>query len=234
MENPRTLPAVGLSEAMQMPSMRTAVPAPPTAVVPPTVAEAELVERARTDPEAFGRLYEIHYDRILNYIYRRTLNVALAEELTSNTFFKALRHLPRYRRRTAFQAWLYRIAGNEIKMHWRGEQRRRRRETQCEHADLDQVCSISSETDNPQQTEQLALVNKALSKLPHRYQTVLALRYFEGLKNDEIAQVLGKKIGTVKSLISRGLVRLRKSIDAANATFTPRRHSQDEAGGERP
>jgi len=61
-------------------------------------AEAELVARARTSPEAFGRLYEAHYSRILNYIYRRTLSAETAEELTSNTFFKALRSLGTYRK----------------------------------------------------------------------------------------------------------------------------------------
>lgn len=56
-------------------------------------SEAELVQRAKDDPAAFGQLYEAHYSRILNYIYRSVLNVAVAEELTSNTFFKALRAL---------------------------------------------------------------------------------------------------------------------------------------------
>src|SRR5262245_27203593 len=70
--------------------------------------EAELVERARREPAAFGELYEAHYSAILNYLYRRTLSASLAEELTSNTFFKAMRGLPDYRSRPGirFRTWL--------------------------------------------------------------------------------------------------------------------------------
>ena len=216
-----------------MPSIDNPLLARPTAVAPPTPTEAVLVERARSDPRAFGALYEIHYERILNYIYRRTLNVALAEELTSNTFFKALRHLPRYRRRTPFQAWLYRIATNEIKMHWRTEKRRRARQETFAGADLDRVYFTSPEADDRERIRQIALLNEALRRLPDRYQTVLVLRYFEGLKHRQIADVLGKKTGTVKSLVSRGLARLRTIIDA-DATFPHCGHFQDEAGGEKP
>ena len=90
-----------------------------------SVGDAELIERAKTDPEAFGRLFEAYYDRIITYTYRCSLNLAVAEDLTSNTFFKALRGLPKYRHRVSFLAWLYRIAANEVRMHWRSESRRR-------------------------------------------------------------------------------------------------------------
>lgn len=222
-----------MPESMQMPSIDRTILDRPTTAAPPTPTEAVLVERARSDPQAFGTLYEIHYDRILNYVYRRTLNVALAEELTSNTFFKALRHLPRYRRRTPFQAWLYRIATNEIKMHWRTEKRRRTRQETFAIAELDRVCFPSTEADDRERIQQVALLNEALRRLPDRYQTVLALRYFEGLKHRQIADVLGKKTGTVKSLVSRGLARLRKIIDA-DATFPHGRHFPLEASGEKP
>ena len=91
-------------------------------------AEAELVLRAKTDPAAFGELYEAHYSAILNYLYRRTLSVADAEELTSDTFFKALQGLAGYEPREAvrFRSWLYRIATNEARMYWRGRRGGRR------------------------------------------------------------------------------------------------------------
>ena len=85
--------------------------------------EAKLVERARTQPEAFGQLYDRYYSVVLNYIFRRTLDVALAEELTSNTFFNALRALGGYENRGKFLAWLYRIAGNEIRLNWRARRK---------------------------------------------------------------------------------------------------------------
>ena len=84
--------------------------------------EAELAERAKTSPPAFGLLYERYYRKILGYVYRRTLDAAVAEELTSNTFFNALCALPAYEHRGHFAAWLYRIATNEIRFD--GETRR--------------------------------------------------------------------------------------------------------------
>jgi RNA polymerase sigma factor (sigma-70 family) len=85
--------------------------------------EAELVERAKTQPEAFGHLYDRYYSVVLNYVFRRTLDVAMAEELTSNTFFNALRGLGGYENRGKFLAWLYRIAGNEIRLNWRARRK---------------------------------------------------------------------------------------------------------------
>ena len=198
-----------------------AVPAPEVNGEP---NEAELVEQARSDPDAFGRLYEAHYSRILTYIYRRTLDVSVAEDLTSNTFLKALRSLPAYRHRAPFRAWLYRIATNEIRMHWRSEGRRRVRQQGTEwEADLERVSfgapAGESEEERRERMHGHARVHRCLEMLPERYRTVLVLRYFEGLHIGEIAHVLGKRAGTVKSLIHRGLKRLRKTMGGKSATF---------------
>jgi len=188
-------------------------------------SEAELIERARSDPDAFGRLYEAHYSRILNYIFRRTLDVSLAEDLTSNTFLKALRALPTYRHRAPFRAWLYRIATNEIRMHWRSQRKRQAvQEDAGRQADLERVVfspsAAETEEERRAQMHRYERVRECLGGLPERYQAVLVLRYFEGLRINEIAHVLGKRAGTVKSLIHRGLKRLRKSMGGKSATFS--------------
>ncbi len=103
-------------------------------------SERALIERARTSASAFGQLYEIHYSAILNYLYHRTLNVSAAEELTSNTFFKALNAIPSYRHKAPFRAWLYRIALNELHMYFRKEKRRTYTEqTYVWKEDLDRI-----------------------------------------------------------------------------------------------
>ena len=185
--------------------------------------EAELVERAKREPEAFGQLYDRYYSTILNYVYRRTLDVTLAEELTSNTFFNALRALPDYENRGKFGAWLYRIAGNEIKLNWRA--RRNRREGDCRwREELGRMRFASHQVNTAEEIEeqarQFAQLHDALSRLPERYQTILALRYFEAMSCEEVAEVLGKKIGTVKSLIHRGLQRLKRQFEGNGATFS--------------
>lgn len=187
-------------------------------------ADAELIERAKSDADAFGKLYEKHYSKILNYIYRRTLNVSTAEELTSNTFFKALRALPKYRRKGSFSAWLYRIATNEIKMHWRSESKRESKLINpVMQEEIERIYFAAPEAEAKEEIaekmKKFCELNKILKELPEKYETVLHLRYFEKLQINEIAGILGKRIGTVKSLIHRGLKRLRRRLENEDATF---------------
>ena len=183
----------------------------------------EITERGAVTPEAFGKLYELHYSSILNYIYRRMLDVHLAEELTSNTFFSALRALPKYSPKAPFRAWLYRIATNEIRMHWRSRKTRERNDPLREEQ-LRRVYFASPETQTPEEVEEkmrrFKRLHDSLLALPHRYQTVLVLKYFEKLPYNEIAQVLQKKEGTIKSLIHRGLKRLKRIMVQHDATFS--------------
>ena len=189
--------------------------------------EAELVERAKTQPEAFGHLYDRYYSVVLNYVFRRTLDVALAEELTSNTFFNALRALGGYENRGKFLAWLYRIAGNEIRLNWRARRKQHEGEARW-RAELGRVRfatdpAIATE-EVEEQARQFARLHEALSRLPERYQTILALRYFESLSCEEVAEVVGTKVGTVKSLIHRGLKQLRRQYEGDPATFQRNLH----------
>ena len=188
------------------------------------LSEQELIERARSHPAAFGRLYEANYARVLNYIYRRMLSIDVAEELTSNTFFKALRALPKYRHRAPFRFWLYRIASNEVKMYFRSKARRRASHTDPQWpAELKQVHFATSKMEKDEDREakmrQFSRLHQCIALLPERYQTVLALRYFEGLPYDDISRVLGKNVGTVRSLAHRGLKRLKRLLGEEGATF---------------
>jgi RNA polymerase sigma-70 factor (ECF subfamily) len=175
----------------------------------------QLVALAKTHPQFYGDLYERYYGRILNYAYRRTLDVAIAEEITSNVFFNALGGLPNYEHRGKFGAWLYRIAGNEIRLNWRAK-RRRPDDNANWRADYTRVRFAANRAataeEIEEQAQQFAKLHEALCRLPERYQSVLALRYFEGLSYEEVADVLEKKIGSVKSLIHRGLERLRREL----------------------
>jgi RNA polymerase sigma-70 factor (ECF subfamily) len=189
--------------------------------------EAELVEQAKSQPEAFGQLYDLYYSVVLNYVFRRTLDVALAEELTSNTFFNALRALPDYENRGKFLAWLYRIAGNEIRLN--GRARRLQQEGaarwRAEPGRVQFAADPAIATEEIEEQErQFARLHQALGRLPERYQTVLALRYFESLSYEDVALVVGLKLGTVKSLIHRGLEQLRRHYEKDGATFQQNLH----------
>lgn len=181
-------------------------------------AEHALVERAQGDPQAFGQLFEKYYLGVLGYAYRCTWNRAVAEDLTSATFLKALRSIHRYDHRARFSAWLYRIATNEIRMHWRTRSRaeaahRRACEESKQALTFRDASGLEASETAAEQTLVLVRVRDAVGRLPDRYRTVIMLRYFEGLPCDMVAEVLHRRIGTVKSLLHRGAKRLRVILE---------------------
>ena len=106
-----------------------------------------LVSAARHDTEAAGRLYDKYYNEILGYIYHCTFDGTVAEDLTSNVFLAVFRHLGRYRwRQVPFQAWLYRIATNEVRMHWRREKRVKIVSLQADNEAHDSALSAGGKT----------------------------------------------------------------------------------------
>lgn len=186
-------------------------------------ADVESLRRAIADPRAFGPLYELYYARVLNYAYHRTLSVCAAEEVTSNTFFKALRGLKGYRGKGPFSAWLLGIATNEVKMCWR-----RRGSPEAQAAWQEDLRRIyfdlhRPEADAADKLAAFAHLHGALNNLPEKYRAPLALRYFEGLSLEQVGQVLGRPAGTIKSLIHRGLEKLRRIL-SQDATWTDQQH----------
>ena len=162
-----------------------------------------LILMAREDVEAFGRLYDKYYKSIFRYIYHRTLDHTLTEDLTSNTFFAAFRNIGRYRwKRIPFSAWLYRIATNEICMHLR-------KQRQLSSMTLDPA----SAGENVMVEEDYADLHQAILRLKPIYQAVITLRFFEEKTISEISKITGKKEGTVKSQLHRGLEKLRYVLE---------------------
>ncbi len=182
--------------------------------------ERHIVEQARTDPEAFGAIFNEYYPKILAYTIRRTGNVAAAEEIVSETFTKALRNLSRYKwQGISIEAWLFRIAINEMRMYFRGNNATASldelylQEGFEPQSDYDLAGEAAEAQDRLERHEQFIRARNILNKLPSHYQDALLLRFMEQKKVSEIAQILGKKEGTIKSLLSRGLARLRTELD---------------------
>ena len=166
-----------------------------------------LVSAARHDSEAAGRLFDKYYGEIFGYIYHCSLDTHTAEDLTSNVFLSAFRHLGRYKlRQIPFRAWLYRIATNEVRMHWR---RRKRIKIVSLQPDNAEYVAEESTCDSLAEAEQYRLLHKALLELRMKYRTVVILRYFESKSIAEICEITGKKEGTVKAQLHRGLARLQ-------------------------
>lgn len=170
--------------------------------------EPSLVERAKRDPEAFGQLYDIYFDRIYGYIYRKTGDRSVAEDLTSDTFMKALANVKNYRYTgQPFVAWLYRIAANLVTDYYRS-----RRVT----ASLDEGLQIAAVGNDPEeaalQLDDQQAVARAIQTLSPDQQDVILLRFSGGLRLKEIAQVIGKTEGAVKALMFRALGGLKGKL----------------------
>lgn len=180
-----------------------------------------LVERAQKDPLAFGAIFDLYYKQILTYALRRTGDTATAEDIAAETFTKAMKSLWRYSwKGIPLSAWLYKIAGNEIRML--GRKRVMVSLDLLLEAGFDRADeSLAAERDALdvmlQSDAQFARVSTALRKLPYKYQEVIALRYMEGKSNGEVAAIVGKREGTVRSLISRGLTILREDLTQQSA-----------------
>ena len=180
--------------------------------------EKELVERARGDSEAFGEIYEQYYSQIFGYILRRTASIEIAQDITSEVFFKALKNLGQFHwRDIPFSSWLYRIATHEIANYFRKNNHR--------YSSLEEVSNLMSDS-NPtveselieaeaelKRHEAFLALHENISRLPAKYQEVITLRFFENKQLKEIVEILGKRQGTVKSLLHRGLAKLRELMD---------------------
>jgi RNA polymerase sigma-70 factor (ECF subfamily) len=158
---------------------------------------------------------------ILSFLHRNTADVSLAEDLTSRTFFNALRALPKYTHRQPFRLWLYAIAANEMRMHWRKEKTRHsvlaalQRDVKAGRV---RFHSGVSQADLEDRVRRYSRVAELLGTLPERYRIPLSLKYIESLRLEEIASITGKRLGTVKSLVHRGLKLLRKRAARKDAT----------------
>jgi RNA polymerase sigma-70 factor (ECF subfamily) len=166
-----------------------------------------LVSAARHGTEAAGRLYDKYFSEILCYIYHCTYDSTTAEDLTSNVFLAVFRHLGQYNwRQIPFRAWIFRVATNEVRMHWRKQKR-------IKFISLQKNCKefvvAQSGTSNIEAAEEYGLLHKALLELQLKYRMVIILRYFERKTIAEICQITARKEGTVKAQLHRGLAKLQ-------------------------
>jgi RNA polymerase sigma-70 factor (ECF subfamily) len=185
--------------------------------------EKALVERAKNNTEAFGELYDKYYSQIFGYVLRRTANIDVAQDVTSEVFLKALKKIGQFHwRGVPFSAWLYRIAANEIANSFRGKGRREALVEEVTNSTSLSAVSVEVEItraeEELQKHEEFLALHENIAKLPLKYQEVITLRFFEKKQLKEIGTILGKREGTVKSLLHRGIERLRV-LTEQNATF---------------
>ena len=167
-----------------------------------------LVDRAVADPAAFGAVYDLMVDRIFAFAYRQLGAQAEAEDVTSETFMRALASLHRFSWRAGgFEAWIMRIARNLCLDHLR---------TRTRSAVGDPAATEASATDEPGPeqavlaAESAAWLWRQVSRLPEAQREIVLLKYTVGLSNREIGAVTGRTATAVSSLLNRATTQLRK------------------------
>jgi RNA polymerase sigma-70 factor, ECF subfamily len=182
--------------------------------------EKELIKKAQKDPQVFAELYNEYYPEIFNYILKRAANLEVTQDITSETFFKALKNLWQFRwRNISIAAWLYRCANHEIATFYRKNRSIVSMENLRDGGkNIEPAALYDPETDFLEAQEKLnqhkdfLQIHEKISKLDVKYQEVIVLRFFEKKKIIEICKILNKKEGTIKSLLHRGLEQLRDLI----------------------
>jgi RNA polymerase sigma-70 factor (ECF subfamily) len=182
--------------------------------------EAQLIEQCRTDPAAFGQVFDTWYKPVFGYIMRRTADYDLSKDIAAETFLKAFLKINSFKwRGVSLSAWLYRIATNELNQYYRSSKYKPQSLQQLlENPQTAKLLREDAVNEREMIEQELKahndfnLIRANLQHLDVKYQEVIALRYFEQKTNHEISMILDKNEGTVKSLLSRGLEKLRNML----------------------
>lgn len=172
--------------------------------------DGKLVEQARQDPRAFGKVYDRYLDPIYRYVYNRTGNPADAEDITSQTFLAALEGLPKYRENGYFAAWLFAIARRKVADHYRSRR---------SQVDLDEVqfIWIDHEMDGSLiRNQRKEALQKVLQALPEQDKELLRLRYLAELNFSDIARLLKRSEPAVKKAYYRLIDRIQQKMEVPN------------------
>ena len=169
-----------------------------------------LVERAQEgERDALEELYLLHFDRIYSYLHMSVGNRHDAEDLTTQTFLKMLEAIGRFRWQSApFSAWLFRIAHNLAMDHFRASRRSQPEEDVPEPPGSEEA---SAEEEAMQAIGRQSML-ELIEKLSAEQQQVLTLKFVFNFPNAEVATILGKTEGAIKSLQHRALVSLQKQL----------------------
>lgn len=199
-------------ENLELPTDRTR----PMSVEDVSANDQSLIRRCRDgDVDAFGGLVLRYQDRLFGTLVHLLGSLDDARDVTQDAFVLAFEKLATFRGESAFYSWLFRIAYNAAMTRKRKERRqpasideaRRQHGDQLsdERADADPAAALDTE-------ERQAIVRRALNELAEDYRTAIILKEIEGLQYDEIAQIVGCPIGTVRSRIHRARHELREKL----------------------
>jgi RNA polymerase sigma-70 factor, ECF subfamily len=191
-----------------------AVRRPAQKATPQGEEERLLVQAAQSDPAKFDTLYELHFERVYYFLARRVRDRAIAEDLTSEVFHKALANLSAYEWRGApFSAWLFRIAANAVA----DQHKRAAREQSSTGTGHDPDEHPDPSSHDMEAIDYHARLFRLVDLLPDAQRQVIRQRFVEQRTIREIAARLNKTEGAIKQLQFRALQALRAQMEGGHA-----------------
>jgi RNA polymerase sigma-70 factor (ECF subfamily) len=169
-------------------------------------AEYKIIAQVVKQPEKFAYFYEKYYEQIFRYVLRRASCEELAADLTQQTFLKAMLNIEKYvPRGLPFSAWLYRIAANEVNLHYRKD----KIEAVFEWED-DEKYALADDSDAIEHDIQLSRLLAALEKLKEDELHLIQLRFYESKSFKEIAYILDLTEANAKMKLYRLLDKIKQ------------------------
>jgi RNA polymerase sigma factor (sigma-70 family) len=170
-----------------------------------SVADEDLMLQVRNGAgEMLGVLFDRYHAPLHNFYSKLMGDRAVSEDLVQEVFLKILRYRESYRPGTPFRAWIYQIARNARIDYFR----KTPRQVTFDPEMLPPVLP----KDSAQQNQEAALLHRALMQMPEEKREVLVLARFQELKYEEIAQLLGCELNTVKTRVHRALRELKRTF----------------------
>jgi len=175
--------------------------------------EIALIDAARTDPAAYGKLYSRYVEKIYNYIFYRTGSAKDAEDLTGKVFIKAMNNIKNYKHMgLPFSAWLYRIAHNLVANYHRDRSRKTEISLEFVPGESLPQAELQPESHVVRNQEVEDLLGY-IHDLADNRQELLILKFVDQLSNIEIGKIMRKSEGAIKSLYHRTLLELREKMN---------------------
>ena len=183
------------------------------------MSEEQLIRRAQQgDNGAFEELLLLHQKKVYNLCLRMSANADDALDLSQEAFIRAWRSLGQYQFEASFSTWLFRLTSNICIDFLRRKKRRQETSLTESYDDSDEGAELSVPDMQPS-PEQQAMTNetkielaRAMERLSPEHREILQLRVIEDLQYEQIADILGVRVGTVKSRLARARLALRKIL----------------------
>jgi RNA polymerase sigma-70 factor (ECF subfamily) len=174
----------------------------------------DLVLKARTQADALGQLYEVYYRPIFQFCVHRLFDKSVAEDVTSSIFLSVAKGIRTFKGRTEqeFRGWLYAIAANQANAYIRQTSRRSRISSCVVHNATIVTHDARRATGDESELLDWPTVYAEILKLKPKYQTVVTLRFFEGLNYEEIGRIVDARAENVRVILHRSLSRLRRVL----------------------